>query len=90
MNYIYMIQDFMNFSCACRTNNLDEFMYSLGELIPLFFAADQQNYSRWMTRYQLNLMNANDKVKSHLENGGLSIHRTNKAFSRCPVDLTLY
>ena len=45
-----------------------------------------------MVRYQLNLLNIDEShpgAKSVLMSGGLSVRRSNKTFSRTPVDLTL-
>ena len=45
-----------------------------------------------MVRYYLNLVNIDNThpgVRQILENGALSIRRTDKAFSRTPVDMPL-
>ena len=89
LQYIDLVQDFQNFSRATRTNDIDLFIYSLGELIPMFFAAGQPNYSRWMVHYVLDLLNAPDSVRETLTKGGLSVKRSSKTFSCIPVDLTL-
>ena len=51
---------------------------SLGEC-PLFFTGNRPNYSRWMVRYFLNLLNVDDThpgVKEMLTQGALSVRRT--------------
>ena len=61
-------------------------------MIPIFFAANRPNYARWMVVYHLNLLNmhiTHPGVIDTLFKGALSIRRTDKHFSRCPVDLTL-
>ena len=51
------------------------------------------SYSRWLTKFQLDLLNVDDThpgLRSILEAGGVfTVRRTQKAFSRSPVDLTL-
>lgn len=92
MLYIKLVQIFMQFSRAYRTNDLELFVYTLGEMCPIFFAGNRPNYARWMVRYYHNLMNMDSThpgVRNMLEQGALSVRRTNKTFSRTQVDITL-
>ena len=92
MEYVKLVHVFLMFSRACRMNNLHLFTYILGEMRCLFFVCNRPNYARWMVRYYLNLVNIDNThpgVRHILENGALSIRRTDKAFSRTPVDMTL-
>ena len=92
MTYVKLVDIYLRFSRACRTNDLELFIYSLGEMCPLFFTTSRPNYARWMVRYYLNLLNVDQThpgVKQILAGGALSIRRTNKTFSRTAVDLTL-
>ena len=92
MMYIDLVDLYLMFSRASRTNNLQVFIYSLRQMIPLFFAGSRPNYARWMVRYFFNLINCNDKVHKMLEEGALSIGRkkeNNNMFNRNPVDMTL-
>ena len=60
-------------------------------MIPSFFASGQPNYSRWMMKYHLNLLNidiTHPGVKEFLEQGALSIRRRQK-LSHSPL-LTRY
>ena len=91
-SYIDLVQVYRLFDRACRTNDIDLFIYALGQMIPIFFAANRPNYARWMVVYHLNLLNmhiTHPGVIDTLFKGALSIRRTDKHFSRCPVDLTL-
>jgi len=45
------------FSRACRTNDLELYIHCLGRMCSIFFATSRPNYSRWMVRYHLNLLN---------------------------------
>lgn len=61
-------------------------------IIDLFFATNHVNYSRWLTKFQLDLLNIDDThpgLREILEKGVFSVRRTPHQFSRCPVDLTL-
>ena len=81
----------MMFSRACKTNDLNIFIYVLGEMRCVLFACNRPNYARWMVRYQLNLLdvdNTNPGLRQVLENGALTMRRTHKTFSRTAVDLT--
>ena len=92
MTYVKLVDIYLRFSRACRTNDLELFIYSLCEMCPLFFTTSRPNYARWMVRYYLNLLNVDQThpgVKQILAGGDLSIRRTNKTFSRTAVDLTL-
>ena len=61
-------------------------------IINLFFSTNHVNYSRWLSKFQLDLLNIDDThpgLRDILEDGVLSVRRTPHQFSRCPVDLTL-
>ncbi len=50
------------------------------------------NYSRWLTKFQLDLFNIDTThpgLRAIMDGGVFTVRRTSKAFSRCPVDLTL-
>lgn len=90
--YVSLVQRFLIFNRACRTNDVPLFIYALEQMIPIFFAGNRPNYSRWMIRYHLNLLNAESThpgVMKMLEDGAFSVRRTAKSFSRTAVDMTL-
>ena len=92
MIYIDLISVYFLFSRACRTNDVDLFIYSLSLMCPVFFSANKQNYARYMVRFILNLLNMDTThpgVRQMLEKGALTIRRSSKPFSRLPVDMTL-
>ena len=58
----------------------------------VFFATHHPNYARWMTEYNINLLNIEHTYESIcevFERGALSIRKTSKSFSYSPVALTL-
>ncbi len=83
----------MLFSRAVRTNDVDLFIFMLGEMIGIFFAANRQNYSRYnMCLYYLRLLNmdiTHPGIKQQLEQGGLSVRLSSNSFARQPVDQAL-
>ena len=90
--YAQLVRIFMIFTRACRTNDVELFIYALQLMIPVYFAGSRPNYARWLVRYHLNLINSEDThpgIRAMLEAGALSIRRTDKHFSRTAVDMTL-
>ena len=92
MLYVKLIHLYMMLIRACKISSLELLTYILGEMRYVFFACSRPNYARWMVKYFFNLANidtAHPGLRKVLENGALSIRRTDKTFSRTPVDLTL-
>ncbi|ESO90053.1 hypothetical protein LOTGIDRAFT_164356 [Lottia gigantea] len=77
---------------AIRTNDVELYSFALTPIIDLFFATNHVNYARWLTKFQLDLLNIDNTHPglSDLLNSGLfTVRRTDHSFSRIPVDLTL-
>jgi hypothetical protein len=92
MTYIDLVGVYMLFSRACRTNDIDLFIYALHLICPIFFAVNKPNYARWTVRFLLNLLNMDEThpgIRQMLDKGALSVRRTNNPFARNPVDMTL-
>lgn len=92
MDYVARVNQFHIRNRAVREDDVDLFIYALTSVTDLFFATNRQNYARWMSRYQLDLMNlpaTHPGLKEMLADGLFSIRRTDNQFSRLPVDLTL-
>ena len=92
IHYAELVDCFLEFNRACRTNDLNLYIFALSNLCPLFFACHRPNYSRWMVRFLHNLINidaTHPGVRTALEGGALSIRRTEKGFSRNAVNITL-
>ena len=84
-NYIDMVN-------IIRTNDVDLFIFMLGEMIGIFFAANRHNYARYMCLYYLRLLNmdtTHPSIKQQLEQGGLSVRLSSNSFARQPVDQAL-
>ena len=85
IGYIDLVELFLLLSRSCRTNDVDLFKFCIGEMCSIFFAAGRYNYSRWMVKYHLNLMNIDNThpdLKQTLEKGCLTVKRISKSFSR--------
>ena len=92
MMYVSYINTFHLFERAIRTNDLELFVHTLTPVIDLFFATAHINYARWLTKYQLDLLNIEEShpgLKEILEKGAFTVRRTEHDFSRIAVDLTL-
>ena len=90
--YIRYIQIYHSVERAVRETDIDLFITTLTPIIDLCFATNRHNYARWMSKYQLDLMNLEEShpgLRKILEDGGFSIRRSNNAFARIPIDLTL-
>lgn len=90
--YIDYVLLYMKMSRAVRLNDVNLFRYILPFMTNLFFITNHSNYARWMVRYHQNLMNIDaDRpgLRQLLENGGLSIKRSNIPFSGTPIDQVL-
>ena len=57
MTYIDLVKIYLLLDRACRTNDVDLYIYALGHMLFVFFATHRPSYARWMTRYLLNLIN---------------------------------
>lgn len=92
MIYIQFIQLYHTFIRAVRTGDHHLYIFTLPSIIRIFFAFNHQNYSRWLTLFHENLMNMEEThpgIAQDFVEGILSIRRTEKPFSRLPIDLTL-
>ena len=92
MIYIEYIHCYHSLEKAIQTNDLQLYIYTLTPIIDLFFAMSHLNYAKWLSKFQPDLMNLDDThpgLKAILENGSFSIRRTDKHFSRIPIDWTL-
>ena len=90
--YVDYIHTFDELERATRTNDIDLYIQSVSPVIGLFFATNHVNYSRWLTKFQLDLLNVENShpgLRETLDSGAFSVRRTEHPFSRCPVDLTL-
>uniref|UniRef100_A0A6P7FYQ7 Uncharacterized protein LOC114335591 n=1 Tax=Diabrotica virgifera virgifera TaxID=50390 RepID=A0A6P7FYQ7_DIAVI len=90
--YIDFINLYHIFIRSIRVGDLDLYFYTLGIIVCLFFYFNQQNYSRWLVFYLNQLQHINEThpgLREEIAKGSFGIRRTNKTFSRIPVDLTL-
>lgn len=90
--YIYLVDLLYFYDRAIRTNDLELYKFASFEMNSLFFVFNHQNYARWLCRFNDNLQNIDTThpgMMDQLTNGAFTIRRTNKIFSRAPIDLTL-
>ena len=92
INYVQMLHLYHEFSSSIRTGDLDLYVNCLPRLSIFFFVFNQPNYARWIIRYHDNLLRLKDthpQVEEEFREGGFSVKRTRKSFSKSAVDLTL-
>jgi hypothetical protein len=90
--YIDLVELYLLLSRAVRTNDLDLFIYALGEMCDIFHGTGHPNFARYMVLYLLKLLNidlTHPGVRQILQAGAMSIRLTGKSFSRNAVDLTV-
>ena len=90
--YVDYVHDFLRVERAIRTNDIKGFAHSLTPLIALFLMTNHINYSRWLTKFQLDIYNietTHPGLLPILEQGAFTVRRTDHKFSRIPVDLIL-
>lgn len=92
ITYIDLINYYHLLSRSIRSGDFQLFKYILSKIVSLFFVTNQSNYARWLQRYHDNLLKLNEthpELERAMNAGYLGIKRTNKCFSRQPIDLTL-
>ena len=72
---------------AHRGSNFPLYVEVLEKLVPLFFALDHLNYSRWLPVHIRDMRTLPKSIKEEFEKGCLWVHsKTNNTFSTIPVD----
>lgn len=92
MIYVNLIDYYFMLNTSIRTSDFELFKFVLPKLANLFFILNFQNYSRYLVKYHDNLITIDEShpgLKEELEKGSFGIKRTEKPFSRQPIDLTL-
>lgn len=92
MIYVNLVNYYLLFNSSIRTADFNLFKYVLPKISNLFFALNQPNYARWLVRYHNNLCQVDEThpgLRELFEKGSFGIKRTEKDFSRQPIDLTL-
>lgn len=92
MTYITLIDYYFIFSKSIRIGDFELFKYIIPKIANLFFVFNQPNYARWLVKYHDNLLKVEDthpELINDLKKGSFGIKRTDKSFSRQPIDLTL-
>lgn len=92
MIYINLIDYYLMLNRSIRLPDFKLFKYILTQIASIFFIFNQQNYSRYLVLYLDKLMKVEEThpgLLERLEKGSFGVKRTQKSFSRQPVDLTL-
>lgn len=92
MIYMNLISHYFMLCRSIRTGNIELFKYILPKISNLFFTFNQPNYARYTVMYHDKLMKVHEThpgLYLRLQRGSFGVKRTDKQFSRQPVDLTL-
>ena len=92
MIYIEMVHMYHQLTRSVRTGNINLYTACLPKITNYFFALNQPNNARWTVKYHDNLLKLPEtypEVYKEFQNHLFGIKRTNKPFSRIPIDLTL-
>ena len=63
--------------------------YIIGKISNVFFTFNHRNYARWLTFYHDSLLNLDELYPGLKDQLLIGVKRTDKPFSRVPVDMTL-
>lgn len=87
--YIQFIEYYLLLERSVRMSDLELLCYVLPKITNIFFTFNQMNYARWLVWYHSALLNI-DATHPGLKNDlVIGVKRTEKPFSRIPLDLTL-
>ena len=92
MGYINLVNLYHEFSRSIRSGDLELYIYCLPNLAEFFFAFNHDNYGKWWTKYNENLISINithPEVQSEFHNRCFSLKRTKKCFLSGSIDLAL-
>ena len=92
MMYVQFVKNYLMLNTSIRTADLELLKFVLPKIGNMFFIFNQQNYSRYLVKYHNNLLNVEQThpgLKIELDQGSFGIKRTDKSYSRQPIDLTL-
>lgn len=95
MMYMNMMEIYFTLNTAIRTADFESYKYILPAINDLCFTFNLQNYenyARFLVKYVDNLLNVDDThpgSREEFSRGSFGVKRTNKTFSRQPIDLTL-
>ena len=57
MIYVDLVRYYLLLDGACRTNDVDLYIFALSKICPIIFITHRPNYARYITRYLLNMIN---------------------------------
>lgn len=90
--YINLVHYYLMLSRSIRIGDFELFKFVLPKITNLFFICNQQNYARWGVKYHSNLLNVattHPDIFEEFKKGCFGVKRTDKSFSRQPIDLVL-
>lgn len=92
MMYIDFIHYYLMLTRSIRMGDFELYKYVIPKISNVFFIFNQINYARWLQKYYDNLLQieqTHPDLADDFKKGMFGVKRTDKRFSRIPVDLTL-
>ncbi|CAH2096461.1 unnamed protein product [Euphydryas editha] len=92
MMYIDFINYYLMLTRSIRMGDFELYKYVIPKISNIFFIFNQINYARWLQKYYDNLLRIEEThpdLAEDFKKGMFGVKRTDKDFSRVPVDLTL-
>lgn len=90
--YGKFVDFYLTLSASIRTGNFELFKSVLPKIANLCFAFKPQNYSRYILKYHDNLQQFEEihpSLKELSQKGSFGVKRTDKPYSKQPIDLSL-
>lgn len=91
MMYVEFVHYYQMFTRSIRIGDFDLYKFIIPKLCSLHFIFNQQNYVRWFTKYQADLLKIEEtrhELAEEFKIEMFGIRRTPHSFSRIPIDLT--
>ncbi|KAG5888598.1 hypothetical protein JTB14_037810 [Gonioctena quinquepunctata] len=92
MTYIQLVNDYIISPRSIRMSDFEMFKHVIPKITNLFFIVNQPNYARWFVKYHYDLKNGDEThpgLEEDSKSGCFGIERTDKPFSKIPIDLSL-
>lgn len=87
--YITLIKYFLIFDRSIRQSNIELYTHIISQMCNIFFTFNHRNYARWLTYYHDKLLSIDEFYPGLKSKLLIGVKRTDKPFSRVPVDLRL-
>jgi len=88
-SYLHAVEAMLEFIRAERSGNWQLYLDSMQAMLPVFFAYDRTNYSRWLPIYLIDMLNLPESAPEFygmFAKGSVTVNRTGKKFASMAPD----